>query len=98
MTNKLYYKAGSKEIRNALAGLAYHIADVNYIKERYGSDDPEYAVADMNVHCSFDALDRFGVPFWVQNSVVAFAENWRRYKSEYMENYLLKNRNIDLYV
>lgn len=96
MTNKLYYKVPNTEIRNALEGLAYHIADANYINERFGSSDPEYIVANKNVHLSFETLDRLGVPFWVQNSVITYAENWRRYKSEYIDNWLLKHRNIDL--
>lgn len=98
MKEKFFYKAPSLEIKNALEGLAYHVADANYISERYGADDPEYEKADINVLLTFDKLDLLGVPFWVQNSVVAFAENWRRYKSEYLDNWLLKNRNIDLHV
>lgn len=96
MRKELYFKAENREQRNALEGLAYHVADVNYIIERYGAGDPEYNTAHQNVLCSFATLDRLGVPFWVQNSVVAFAENWRRYKSEYMSSWLLKHRNIDL--
>ena len=67
-----------------------------YIKEKYGASDPEYSKADKNVLLAFETLDSLGVPFWVQNSVVCFSENWRRYKSEYLEDWLLKNRNIDL--
>lgn len=95
--SKLYFKA-NREQRKELEGLAYWVADVNYIIERFGADDPERLQADKNIHLCFDALDRLGVPFWVQNSVVCFAENWRRYKSEYMDNWLLKNRNIDIFV
>ena len=96
--SKLYFKAETSEQRSALLGLAYHVADVNYIKERYGHNDPEYSVAHKNVLYTFEKLDALQVPFWVQNSVICFAENWRRYKSEYIENWLLKNRNIDLFV
>ena len=91
----LEFKA-TKEQRNALEGLANHVADQNYIKEKYRASDPEYKKADSNVLYQFEVLDRLGVPFWVQNSVVCFAENWRRYNSEYLEEWLLKNRNIDL--
>ena len=93
---KLYFKVSNLQQRNALQGLAYHVADVNYIKEKYGASDPEYSKADKNVLLTFETLDQLGVPFWVQNSVICFAENWRRYKSEYLEDWLLKNRNIDL--
>lgn len=94
--NNLYFKVNNHEQRNAIEALAYHVADVNYIKERYGVNDPEFKKADKNVLLTFETLDRLGVPFWVQNSVICFAENWRRYKSEYMDNWLLKNRNIDI--
>lgn len=95
---KLYFKVKNQEQRNALEGLAYHVADVNYIKERYGVNDPEFKKADKNVSCSFEHLDRLGVPFWVQNAVICFAEDWRQYKTNYLDNWLLKNRNIDLHV
>ena len=95
MSNKLYYKVEKREIRNELEGLAYWVANVNYIKERFGADDPEYAQADKNVLFCFEMLDRLGVPFWVQNSVICFAENWRQYKSCYMKDWLFKNRNIE---
>lgn len=93
---KLHFKVENIEQRNALEGLAYWVADVNYINERYGSNDPEFAKADKNVCLCFKTLDRLKVPFWVQNSVICFAENWRQYKSCYLDQWLLKNRNIDL--
>ena len=98
MRKELYFEVENREQRNALEGLAYHVADVNYIIERYSADDPEYNQAHQNVLCSFATLDRLGVPFWVQNSVVCFAENWRQYKNNYIDTWLLKNRNIDLTV
>lgn len=96
--NHLYFKCENKEQRNALEGLAYHVADVNYIAERFGRDEPEHEKAHQNVLLSFSVLDALGVPFWVQNSVIVFAENWRQYKSVYMRDWLLNNRNIDLFV
>lgn len=93
---RLYFKVKDHDQRNALEGLAYHVADANYILERFGSNDPEYKKAHENVLLSFEKLDVLNIPFWVQNSVIVFAENWRRYKSEYLDMYLLKNRNIDL--
>lgn len=95
---KLYFKVENREQRNALDGLAYHVADVNYILERYGAKDPEYKKAHENVLLTFKHLDALGVPFWVQNSVVCFAENWRQYKNNYMDSWLLKHRNIDIKV
>lgn len=86
----------NREQRNALDGLAYWIADINYIKERFGVDDPEYKQAnDTITKDCFPILDKLHVPFWVQNAVICFAENWRQYKSCYMWDYL-KARNINI--
>jgi len=76
-----------------LEGLAYWIADYNYISERYGQEDPEIKRTEKTINLVFDNLDRLGVPFWVQNTVIAFSENWRRYKEIYMSDYL-KTKNI----
>ena len=78
---------------NALEALAYWIADVNYITERFGADDPEHERAHKTVCMWFEDLDRLQVPFWVQNTVIFWAEDWRRYKTEYLDNYL-KSKNI----
>lgn len=86
----------TRQQRNALEGLAYHIADSAYIKERYGNQEPELKSVHESITSLFNELDKLHVPFWVQNSVIAFAENWRRYKDTYMDAYLKKERNIIL--
>lgn len=75
---KLYFKA-TKEQRNALEGLAYRIADSAYMRERFGNDEPELKKNEKTISGLFDLLDRLAVPFWVQNSVICFSENWRKY-------------------
>lgn len=79
-----------------LKGLAYWIADRAYLIERYGRDEPEIKTADNAIISLFDKCDELQIPFWVQNTVMAFAEDWRRYKTEYMEIYLRNHRNINL--
>lgn len=86
----------TRQQRNALEGLAYHIADSAYIKERYGANEPELKGVHETISSLFNELDKLHVPFWVQNSVIAFAENWRRYKDTYMDAYLKRERNIIL--
>ena len=78
---------------NALSGLAYWIADAHYIREQSDANDPELSHVDATVCSLFDELDRLQVPFWVQNTVVCFAEDWRRYKREYLSCFL-ESRNI----
>lgn len=69
------------ETRGMIEGLSYWISDIEYIKERFGVDDPELSISRKTVESLFDKLDKAGVPFWVQNSVIAFASDWRRTKA-----------------
>lgn len=69
--------------RNELHALAYRIADNSYMIERYGAEDAAIELAENHktIMLIFDLLDRFGVPFWVQNKVIFAAEKWRDYKA-----------------
>lgn len=91
---KLSFKANAKQ-KSLLQGLAYWIADNRYMREKYGDSDPELKVVDDTIHALFDSLDRARVPFWVQNSVIICAENWRRYHSIGIEADL-KKRGITI--
>lgn len=75
---KLFFEC-NRDQRSALEGLAYRIADTAYMRERFGSDEPELKQNEKTISGLFDELDRLGVPFWVQNSVICFSENWRKY-------------------
>ena len=86
----------NREQRNALEGLAYRIADSAYMRERWGSDEPGLKKNHKTICGLFDELDRLAVPFWVQNSVICFAENWRQFIQYGMDDWLRKNRNIEL--
>lgn len=67
--------------RMELESLAYWIADINYINERYGYNDQELKICRDTIEKSiFPSLDKLNVPFWVQNAVICWAENWREYK------------------
>lgn len=94
MENPLSFHANDQQ-STALRGLAYWIADVHYIAERFGKNDPEHEKAHKNVIACFDDLDRLGVPFWVQNHVIIWAEDWRRYKTEYIKT-AMEKRGITL--
>lgn len=84
----------TKEQLNALEGLSYWISDNAYIRERFGDNDPELKkVHDTITLCCFPLLDRLSVPFWVQNVVICWSENWRNTKSEYLKTFLEK-KNI----
>lgn len=86
----------SREQYNELSALAYWVADVNYMQEKFGPDEPELQTCRDTIEKSiFPNLDYLKVPFWVQNIVSCWAENWRNYTSNYLINYL-KTKSITL--
>lgn len=87
--DKLAYVVNRSQM-DALEGLAYWHADKQYLIERYGREDARYEIeqAHNTIMGLFAALDRLAVPFWLQNVVLAFSEDWRRYKSRYLSAYL----------
>lgn len=60
-----------------LDGLAYWIAERSYTLERCPDDADDLRRADATIRLHFEVLDRLAVPFWVQNSVMAWAGDWR---------------------
>lgn len=79
---------------SAISGLAYWVADLHYMRERFGEDEPELSRAKATIEkCLFPQLDKLQVPFWVQNTVICWAENWRNTKKQYLTDFL-KSKNI----
>ena len=70
--------AATREQRDELEGLAYWIADRAWSRERGELDKNEDNRTDDTIRAIFDALDRLGVPYWVQNAVCCWSEDWRR--------------------
>lgn len=58
--------------------LARWRADLAYICERYGREDPETQTSRKSIEFSFSRLDALHVPFFLQNAAIAFGEDWRR--------------------
>lgn len=69
------------DARRALEYIARWRADLAYISERYGSDDPEADTSRRSIEFGLDDADRRGLPFWLQNAALQFGEDWRIYKS-----------------
>lgn len=79
---------------DALNGLSYWIADIAYIKERCPDDVHAISKAQRTISEScFPELDKLNVPFWVQNTVICYSENWRATQSQYFTDFL-KSKNI----
>lgn len=72
----------TREQRDELEGLAYWIADRAWSRERGELDEYEDNRTDNTIRAIFDALDRLAVPYWVQNAVCRWAEDWRRTTKE----------------
>lgn len=68
----------TREQRDKLEGLAYWISDRAWSRERGKLDEYEDRRTDTTIRAIFDRLDRLGVPYWVQNAVICWAEDWRR--------------------
>ena len=86
---------GNKEQRACLEGLAYRIADNSYMIERYGRTAAARELSDNHktIIGLFEKLDSLKVPFWVQNTVICYFEDWRKYKTEYFVN-AMEKKNI----
>lgn len=72
----------------SLEALAYWTADREYLKEKYGADDPEVAVARGHSVDMVRELNELDVPKWVQSAVMTWAEDWRAYVEQYMDTAL----------
>lgn len=83
------------EQRKELEGLAYWKAVHSHTLEREGVQSKDLEAVDKNIKYCFTRLDTLGVPFWVQNAVLCWADDWRTYTGHYMSNDL-KKRNIFL--
>lgn len=70
------YTCGERVMRE-LEYLSRWRADLAYIVERFGGDDPEAEVSRKSIRFAFDQLDKLGCPFWLQNCALAYGEDWR---------------------
>lgn len=81
--------------RAELESLAYWIADRAWIRERGKLDEYEDRRTDTTIRAIFDQLDRLGVPYWVQNATLHWAEDWRRTMCEDLRD-AMRTRSIIL--
>ena len=72
----------TREQRDELEGLAYWVSDRAWSRERGELDEHEDHRTDTTIRAIFDALDGLCVPYWVQNTVCCWAEDWRRAMKE----------------
>ena len=88
----------NQEQYNALAALAYRIADNQYMIERYTREEIQNELAE-NHKCImdlFNKLDSLFVPYWLQNSVICFFENWRNYKQYSIADFFKSQKHYNV--
>lgn len=94
--SKLYFKVDQKQY-NTLSGLRYRIADKGYQRE-HSAPDAEIEQTHKTICSLFDEADALGIPFWVQNVVIASVQDkagtWRNYLEEYTFQ-VLESHGID---
>ena len=78
-----------------LEALAYWVADVHYIIERFGYDEPERERAHKTVLMWFDELDKLQTPFSIQNMICCHFDDWRNYKRTTTRAFL-ESRNVEI--
>lgn len=76
-----------------LEGLAHWISNKYYARERYPEDKHEQERCHKTILLIFDVLDKMSVPFWVQNTTICWAEEWRNVYKESLWQ-ALERRNI----
>lgn len=97
MTNNI--TISRKQLR-ALESLAYWIHEMGYIREYYQGEENsaefknEHNRIDKTIRLCFDELDKLGVSFRLQNSVICWAEEWREYMKTSTINHLQSRYNI----
>ena len=62
-----------------------------YMTEHLDADDLRRSDDTIRLH--FELLDRLGVPFWVQNSAIAWASDWRNTRRQSIRS-AMAARNI----
>ena len=76
-----------------LLGLRHFMADKAYLRER-GGDQADIEKDHKTIIGLFDEADKAGIPFWVQNIVCSFQDDWRHTLDTYLYTDLEK-RNVN---
>jgi len=76
-----------------LEGIAQWIADRSWYIEKYGCNTQDFEKYHDTIISLFEEADRAGIPYWVQNSVIVWAEDLRQRGREYIYQ-LFDRKNI----
>ena len=83
----------TKKQANELDGLAFWVAELYNIRELFPNDRRNLDRCGASIRFAMDQLDRLAVPFWAQNAVINWAENWRNISSHDLKQ-AMKSRGV----
>ena len=70
---------------DTLLGLRHFMALKAKLKERYPEDyETEHERIHKTIVCLFDEADKLKIPFWVQNIVCFYQDDWRHSLVSYL--------------
>lgn len=88
--NMLTYTLNHEQF-SELQGLAFHIAVKYKMYEREPDNTADINELHKTILDHFTYLDRLQVPFWVQNYIICWAEEWRNTLLTDTRSFLEKN-------
>ena len=96
MRDKLKATINSRQLA-ILEGIAYRIADIYYMRARY-VDEAKHEINDSHncLMLLFADADREKIPFFVQNTVICYFENFKNYHRTDVSTYLEHNKHYDI--
>ena len=70
---------------DTLLGLRHWLANKAYMIERYPADyEKERERIHKTIVCCFNEADQLHIPFWVQNIICGYQDNWRHTLDTYL--------------
>lgn len=89
----------TKKQSNILSGIMYAAADIEYITEKYGPEEPELQAARRNLDSWLDDATYTGTPAALVNHALSYGSSWRRYiGGESFEKFLRESRKTEITV
>lgn len=93
----LQYKLNNKQ-EMILEGMAYRIADINYLKERYKPEEVKHELetSRRTLEGLIKEADKESIPYWVQNIILVKYENWRLWFETTVRDFLKKQEHYSI--
>lgn len=83
------FKVSEKQYK-ILRWIAYWTFEKAYLSEREPDNKDDLKSACMSILHGFDRADAAGIPCYIVKAVIAYADDWRRYKDNYFDDEMAK--------